>query len=48
MQELAGLTFQYDTYSEVMGMLWKRMVIDFISSHSYGMVSSHGLSHVNP
>jgi len=26
MNEIAGLTFQYDLCSEVMGMLWKRML----------------------
>lgn len=25
MQELAGMTFQYDVFPEIMGMLWKRM-----------------------
>lgn len=25
MQELATMTFQYDIFSEIMGMLWKRM-----------------------
>lgn len=28
MQEIASLTFQYDQFSEVMGMLWKRMLQD--------------------
>ena len=26
MREIAGLTFQYDSFPEVMGMLWKRML----------------------
>jgi len=26
MQEIASLTFQYDQFTEVMGMLWKRLL----------------------
>lgn len=28
MQELAQLTYQYDAFPEIMGMLWKRMFQD--------------------
>ncbi len=28
MQEIAHMTFQYEAFPEIMGMLWKRMLTD--------------------